>query len=685
MPDLLNVQYAQTGASTKQNALGMREMQARAFEKRNSQYLLLKAPPASGKSRALMFLALDKVHHQGLEKVLIAVPEMSIGASFKDTDLRSHGFFADWHIEPRWSLCTPGSDEGKVDTVLAFLRTPGAHYLLCTHATIRFAWERLVKENPANIRLFDRALVAIDEFHHASAEDGNMLGAMLDDVMQRSTAHVVAMTGSYFRGDAVPILTPEAEAQFNQVTYTYYEQLNGYKYLKSLGLGYHFYTGRYIDAVKEVLDLSKKTIVHIPNVNSRESTGKKYDEVDSIVDAIGKVEQKDPITGVLTVRTKSGKLLKVADLVSDDAMRVNVLSYLRGIKRRDDMDIIIALGMAKEGFDWPWCEHVLTIGYRNSLTEVVQIIGRATRDCEGKTHAQFTNLIAQPDAEDKDVQTSVNSLLKAIALSLLMRDVLAPNVTFRPRSCMKPGEEPGENVVVIEDMDAPATSRVAKILENGGVQQIIESLMTKPEAIAPAVLNNDPQTTTEIELPKIITQVFPDLTASETELLKQAVKTQLVLQTPPPLPKDPDPRKGQLNINIKDKPGGGDAPGGEEENRPLRPEILKLADKLMNVDELDIDLIDQINPFQGAYEILSKSFDGPTLKAIQDRVSARDSGVSEEEAVMLWPDVEAFCKAQGKEPSPSSSEPFERRLGEVLAFVRDRKARKLRQEQEAQA
>nr|MCR5256907.1 ATP-dependent helicase [Desulfovibrio sp.] len=658
MPDLLNVQYAQTGASTKQNALGMREMQARAFEKRNSQYLLLKAPPASGKSRALMFLALDKVHHQGLDKVLIAVPEMSIGASFKDTELKKHGFFADWHIEPRWSLCTPGSDESKVGTVIAFLRAPSAHYLLCTHATLRFAWARLMEENPAYISLFDKALVAIDEFHHASAEDGNILGAMLDDVMQRSTAHVVAMTGSYFRGDAVPILTPEAEAQFNQVTYTYYEQLNGYKYLKSLGLGYHFYTGRYLDAVHEVLDLSKKTIIHIPNVNSRESTGKKYDEIDSIIDVIGEVQWQDPATGILTVKTKKGKLLKVADLVHDDARRTDVLAYLRGIKRREDMDIIIALGMAKEGFDWPWCESVLTIGYRNSLTEVVQIIGRATRDCEGKTHAQFTNLIAQPDAEDKDVQTSVNSLLKAIALSLLMRDVLAPNITFRPRSCMKPGEEPGENVVVIEDVDAPATPRVAKILENGGVQQIIETLMTKPEAIAPAVLNNDPQTTTEIELPKIITQVFPDLTAGETEFLKQAVKTQLVLQTPPPLPKDPDPRKGQLDINIKDKPGSGDAPGGEEEKRPLRPEILKLADKLMNVDELDIDLIDSINPFQGAYEILSKSFDGPTLKAIQDRVSARDSGVSEEEAVMLWPDVEAFRRTQGRLPSVSASEPF---------------------------
>ena len=69
MPDILNVTYAQTGNSSAQNALGMREMQARAYEKRNAQFLLLKAPPASGKSRALMFLALDKIHHQGLTKV----------------------------------------------------------------------------------------------------------------------------------------------------------------------------------------------------------------------------------------------------------------------------------------------------------------------------------------------------------------------------------------------------------------------------------------------------------------------------------------------------------------------------------------------------------------------------------------------------------------------------------------
>ena len=61
--------------------------------------------------------------------------------------------------------------------------------------------------------------------------------------MEKSNAHIVAMTGSYFRGDSVPILTPEDT--FAKVKYDYYEQLNGYKHLKSLGIGYHFYQGRY--------------------------------------------------------------------------------------------------------------------------------------------------------------------------------------------------------------------------------------------------------------------------------------------------------------------------------------------------------------------------------------------------------------------------------------------------------
>ena len=79
--------FARTGASTKENELGMREMQARAFEKRSSKYLLIQAPPACGKARALMFLALDKVINQGVKKVIISVPQIAIAGSFGKTEL----------------------------------------------------------------------------------------------------------------------------------------------------------------------------------------------------------------------------------------------------------------------------------------------------------------------------------------------------------------------------------------------------------------------------------------------------------------------------------------------------------------------------------------------------------------------------------------------------------------------
>src|SRR3546814_3714694 len=76
----------------------MRPMQAQAYEKRGEQYLLIKSPPASGKSRALMFIALDKLAHQDVRQAIICVPERSIGASFGSEPLSKFGFFTDWTV-----------------------------------------------------------------------------------------------------------------------------------------------------------------------------------------------------------------------------------------------------------------------------------------------------------------------------------------------------------------------------------------------------------------------------------------------------------------------------------------------------------------------------------------------------------------------------------------------------------
>ncbi len=274
----VSVTYAHNGTS-RPNALGMRPMQERAYQKRGEQYLLIKSPPASGKSRALMFIALDKLENQGLKQAIVVVPEKAIGASFHNETLTQYGFWADWQVEPKWNLCDApgndgGNDGGKVESVKKFLDSEEAKILICTHATFRFAVDRF------GIEAFDQRLIAIDEFHHVSANPNNKLGEYVGQLMARDKIHIVAMTGSYFRGDAIAVLHPEDEAKFEPVKYTYYEQLNGYQYLKQLDIGYYFYAGSYADEIMQVLNPKEKTILHIPNVNSHESTRDKIREVE---------------------------------------------------------------------------------------------------------------------------------------------------------------------------------------------------------------------------------------------------------------------------------------------------------------------------------------------------------------------------------------------------------------------
>ncbi|MBV0145144.1 DEAD/DEAH box helicase [Klebsiella quasipneumoniae] len=670
MENILQVTYGQTGQSARLNDFGMREMQARAFEQRNSPYLLIKAPPASGKSRALMFLALDKLVNQGLRKAIVAVPEMSIGGSFKDTELTKHGFFADWKVKPENNLCIGGGEAGKVEAFKRFMASPD-DILVCTHATLRFAFDKL------NVESFNDCLVAIDEFHHVSADENNRLGNLIDALMKGSNAHIVAMTGSYFRGDTVPILQPEDEAQFTKVTYTYYEQLNGYQYLKSLGIGYHFYQGSYIKAVPSVLDASKKTIIHIPNVNSGESTKDKHAEVDAILDVLGEVQQQEPDTGIYLVKRKSdGKLLRVANLVDDNpAERPKVQAYLRNIHSADDIDIIIALGMAKEGFDWPFCEHVLTIGYRSSMTEIVQIIGRATRDCEGKTHAQFTNLIAQPDAQDDDVKVSVNNMLKAITTSLLMEQIMAPNIQFKPRSHWT-GEPLPANTVLVDDHALPVSDKVLTIL-NGGKNEILAALMANEQVVKEAITESTPpEVITQVVLPSVIQTLYPDLTEYELEQVRSGILQSLFVGQCGGLIDEADLPTDAIIDNTP-----GQRTGNSNDSLSINNQFIKMGDKFINIENLNIDLIDAVNPFHGAYEILSKSVNATMLKTIQEAVRANQANVSEEEAVMLWPRIKAFASEHKREPSLNASDAIEVRYAEALAYIRKMKQqRTVRQE-----
>lgn len=669
----VSVTYARNGSSTKANEFGMRPMQERAFEKRGEQYLLIKSPPASGKSRALMFIALDKLANQGLKQAIIVVPEKSIGSSFADEPLTRFGFSADWQVEPKWNLCNaPGSDNGgKVNSVGAFLESSDK-VLVCTHATFRFAVEKF------GVEAFDDRLIAIDEFHHVSANPDNRLGQHLGQFITRDRVHVVAMTGSYFRGDSDAVLAPEDESKFDTVTYTYYEQLNGYEHLKQLDIGYFFYAGAYTDDILKVLDPAEKTIVHIPNVNSRESTKDKIKEVDHIIEELGTWEGTDPVTGFQKVKMADGRLLRIADLVDDDPVkRERVSAALKDPAQknnRDHVDIIIALGMAKEGFDWIWCEHALTVGYRSSLTEIVQIIGRATRDAPGKARARFSNLIAQPDATDEAVNEAVNDTLKAIAASLLMEQVLAPRFEFKPKNPQseptpgfdygeegyKPGEtnvgfnhDTGQFQIEIKGLAEPKSKEAERICQQD-LNEVIAAFVQDRNTVGRGLFDEEmvPEELTQMRMGKIIKDRYPELDEADQEAVRQHAVAALNLTQ----------KAKEVALGSDDEPGP---------NTAFVQGVRKFA---MDVRELDIDLIDRINPFGEARAILGKTMSEESLKQVQAIINAKKVSLTPEEARELAKRAVKFKQERNRLPDITAADPWERRMAEGVAFLARMKA-----------
>lgn len=670
----VSVSYARSGASAKANALGMRPMQERAYEKRGEQYLLIKSPPASGKSRALMFIALDKLANQGLKQAIIVVPEKSIGSSFNDELLSKYGFWADWRVEPKWNLCNaPGTDNGgKVASLGAFLESDD-QVLVCTHATFRFAVDRF------GVEAFDDRLIAVDEFHHVSANPDNKLGAHLGEFIAHDRVHIVAMTGSYFRGDAEAVLAPGDEAKFESVTYTYYEQLNGYEHLKQLDIGYFFYSGAYADDILAVLEPTEKTIVHIPSVNSRESTKDKIREVEHIIEALGEWQGADPATGFQLVRTPDGRTLRIADLVDDDPnKRDRVSAALKNPAQKnncDHVDIIIALGMAKEGFDWIWCEHALTVGYRASLTEIVQIIGRATRDAPGKTRARFTNLIAAVDASDEAVREAVNDTLKAIAASLLMEQVLAPRFEFKPKnptvSAPTPGfdygeggydpnkcnvgfhEERGVFEIEIKGLVEPKSPEAARICRED-LNEVIATFAQDKPSIERGLFDEElvPEELTQVRMGKIVKDKYPDLDEEDQEAVRQHAIA-------------------ALNFTQQGKKIGSEDGVDVGGNTALIDGVRKFA---MDVRDLDIDLIDRINPFGEAYAILSKTMDEDNLKQVAAIISGKRVKLTPDEARDLAKRALKFKQERGRLPSITAVDPWEKRMAEGVAFLQRMKA-----------
>lgn len=303
---------------------------------------------------------------------------------------------------------------------------------------------------------------------------------------------------------------------------------------------------------------------------------------------------------------------------------------------RNHVDIIIALGMAREGFDWIWCEHALIVGYRASLTEIVQIIGRATRDAPGKTRARFTNLIAEPDASEQAVTEAVNDTLKAIAASLLMEQVLAPHFEFKPKHPANAaasdfdygegGYDPDKcNVgfnqamglfqIEIKGLAEPKSIEATRICTED-LNEVIARFVQDKTAIERGLFDEElvPEELTQVRMGKSIKEKYPDLDEGDQEAVRQHAIAALNLTQ----------QSEQCALG-----DGGQSSGEAPVNTALIDGMRKFA---MDMRELDIDLIDRINPFSEAYAILAKTMSEDSLKQVATAIAAKRTSLTIEEA-----------------------------------------------------
>lgn len=662
------------------NELGMRAMQARVWAKRNSKNLLIKSPPASGKSRALMYIALDKMMNQGVKKTIAAVPEKSIGGSFKSTALTASGFMFDWDVKDRNNLVSDDAEHdeaSKVKALLRFLASDEEGALVCTHSTLREAFKHVEPE------AFEDCLVAIDEFHHLSVASDNRLGNVVTELLNNQRTHVLGMTGSYFRGDTNAVLRPEHESRFTVVTFTYYEQLQGYSYLKKINIGHHFYSvvkgedevAPYIAGIKELYKPGKKTIIHIPQPNSKESVDK-YAEYDAITDIIGDFIGTDPVNGLsLFSCHETGKTVRVANFVNEDKERQITLNAMRHGCVLEQVDIVIAVKMAMEGFDWPAAEYAITVGARSSLTQIIQIIGRVTRDYPDKEEATFVNLIQEPLADQELVEDAVNDILKAISASLLMEQVISPKFDFKSRSGGSSEPDSGLTSFTIEGFNPPKSERVKEILSQDRQALLIDMLNT---------VNGDAGVTGEtarvladdeagadylqnVVVPKVIATKYGEgeLSAEEEEELRQQLLLDLNM---PAIEKE---RRRQ-----KDESEGTD----QNNSKPSSRSIIEAAKKL-DVGDLSLDMVAKVNPFMGAYEVLAHAITPEMLALVRNHIRVHRRGMTVEEAAEFYPSIKRFKAETGRLPDINSGSDQERQLAEALALLQAARARQKQQGQ----
>ena len=287
--------------------------------------------------------------------------------------------------------------------------------------------------------------------------------------------------------------------------------------------------------------------------------------------------------------------------------------------------------------------------------------------CEGKETAKFVNMIGMPDANQPDVKVAVNDFLKAITASLLMEQVMAPSWHFKTVKDVDndAGNPLDARTLVIEGLK-PLSSEKTKMIVEEQLDDLKASILQDDLMVKAISGSTTAETITKTLIPKVIREKYPDLSENEVEEVRQRLLLDTLV-------------KGGEVVDDKGNPIDFDASANDEEKESEGNRLIKLANRMINIDQLSINLIDSINPFQRAYEVLSKNVDKQTLKIIQDTMAEQKFDMTIEQAMMLFkgPYKQWVAEHDGLRPDINDSDPKVRELAAAFQKLKNLKIRKM--------
>lgn len=388
-----------------------RSYQIKAIKKlKNENHIIFNAPTGSGKSYVITQLYNHELNKDKGRKIIIAVPQTVIAKSFVQDP---NSYLSECGMN---NLCSDNKAR-NIAELIRFIEekappTNSDRVRICTHATLVGAFDKIDKNKIKDISIW------IDEGHHVKNSEiklddiaiyeANKLGQLVQYIVKnrKLNSSIKLSTATFFRGDTRSIVSKSIEDKFIKFQVPYDEYLAVLDHLESFSYDVVLYNGSYLDAIRKLKkQYGKHIVVYIPNVNSPHIVCDKYTDSKAIINTISGGEWIDAV---------------------DESRR----NFKKSRLMEENLDVrgITFLGMGKEGFDWARADTSLILGERNSLTEVIQIIGRLLRDYPDKKHVKILHFL--PFTFDKlnkeKFKDSVNNYLKVIYSSMLFEDIFNP-------------------------------------------------------------------------------------------------------------------------------------------------------------------------------------------------------------------------------------------------------------------